>query len=61
VGSNEGDEFIRQMTDFAEAWRGPMPQLVPQIIPGADHFSMRDGLDDPNTDICRLICKTMGT
>jgi arylformamidase len=60
VGSNEGDEFIRQMTDFADTWRGRMPHLVAQIIPGADHFSMRDGLDDPNTDICCLIWKSMG-
>jgi arylformamidase len=61
VGSNEGDEFIRQMTDFANAWRGHMPHLVAQIIPDADHFSMRDGLDDPDADICRLIWKSMGT
>jgi arylformamidase len=61
VGSNEGDEFIRQMTELADAWRRRMPHLVAQIIPGADHFSMRDGLDNPDADICRLIGKTMGT
>ena len=60
IGSNEGDEFIRQMTEFSDAWRGRMPRLVAQIIPGADHFSMRDGLDDRDTDVCRLIWKTMG-
>jgi arylformamidase len=60
VGSNEGDEFIRQMTEFADAWRGRMPHLVAQIIPGANHFSMRDGLDNADTNICRLIWKTMG-
>ena len=60
IGSNEGDEFIRQMTEFADAWRGRMPHLVAQIISGADHFSMRDGLDNPDADICRLIWKTMG-
>jgi arylformamidase len=61
AGSNEGDEFIRQMTDFADAWRRRVPHLVAQVIPGADHFSMRDGLDDCDTDICRLIFKSMGT
>jgi arylformamidase len=60
IGSNEGDEFIRQMTEFSDAWRGRMPQLVAQIIPNTDHFSMRDGLDNPDADICRLIWKTMG-
>jgi arylformamidase len=60
IGSNEGDEFIRQMTEFADAWRGRMPHLVAQIIPNTDHFSMRDGLDNPDADICRLIRKTMG-
>jgi arylformamidase len=59
IGSNEGDEFIRQMTEFSDVWRGRMPHLVAQIIPGADHFSMRDGLDNPDADICRLIWKTM--
>jgi arylformamidase len=61
VGSNEGDEFIRQMTELADAWRRRMLHLVAQIIPGADHFGMRDGLDNPDADICRLIGKTMGT
>ena len=61
VGSNEGDEFIRQMTELADAWRTRMPHLVAQIIPGADHFSMRDGLDNPDANICRLIGKSMGT
>jgi arylformamidase len=60
IASNEGDEFIRQMTEFSDVWRGRMPHLVAQIIPGADHFSMRDGLDNPDADICRLIWKTMG-
>jgi arylformamidase len=61
VGSNEGDEFIRQMTELADAWRRRMPHLVAQVIPGSDHFSMRDGLDNPDADICRLIGKAMGT
>jgi hypothetical protein len=48
------------MINLADAWRGRIPHVVAQIIPGADHFSMRDGLDDPDTEVCRLIWKTMG-
>jgi arylformamidase len=60
VGAKEADEFIRQMTDLADTWHVRMPHVVAQVIPDADHFSMRDGLDDPGTDVCRLIWKTMG-
>jgi arylformamidase len=60
MGAREGDEYIRQHNDLAAAWRPAMPQLVAPIIPNTDHFSMRAALDDPNSDICRLIWKTMG-
>jgi arylformamidase len=60
MGSREGDEYIRQHNDLAAAWRPAMPHLVAPIIPDTDHFSMRAALDDPNSDICRLIWKTMG-
>jgi arylformamidase len=59
AGANEGAEFTRQMAELADAWRGRMPHVVTEIIPGADHFSMRDGLDDPDADISRLIRKAM--
>jgi arylformamidase len=60
IGAREGDEYIRQMTDLAAAWQPHMPHLVSLVIPDTDHFSMRAGLDDPGSDICRLIWKTMG-
>jgi arylformamidase len=60
IGANEGEEYIRQMTDLAAAWRPHMPQLVSMVLPDTDHFSMRAPLDDPNSGICRLIWKTMG-
>jgi arylformamidase len=60
IGAREGDEYIRQMTEFAAAWHPHMPHLVSLVVPDTDHFSMRAGLDDPGSDICRLIWKTMG-
>lgn len=60
MGAREGDEYIRQHNDFAAAWRTAMPHLLAPIIPDTDHFSMRAALDDPASDVCRLIWKTMG-
>jgi arylformamidase len=60
MGAREGDEYIRQHNDFAAAWRPAMPRLVAPIIPDTDHFGMRAALDDPDSEICRLIWKTMG-
>jgi arylformamidase len=60
MGAREGDEYIRQHNDFAAAWQPVMPHLVAPIIPDTDHFSMRAALDDPDSDICRLIWKTVG-
>jgi arylformamidase len=60
IGAREGDEYIRQMTEFAAAWRPHMPQLVSRVLPDTDHFSMRDTLDDADSGICRLIFEAMG-
>lgn len=61
IGDREGDDYIRQMTDLAAAWRKRMPRLVALIIPQTDHFTMRAALDNPNSAICNLIWETMGT
>jgi arylformamidase len=60
VGGDEGDEFIRQATDFAAAWRSPVPQLACTVIPGINHFSMRAALNDAGSDISRLLWREMG-
>lgn len=60
MGAREGDEYLRQHNDLAAAWRPVMPHLVAAVIPDTDHFTMRAALDDANSDICRLIWKTMG-
>ena len=60
VGGDEGDEFIRQATDLAAAWRRPMPQLACTVVPGINHFSMRAALNDAGSDISRLLWREMG-
>jgi arylformamidase len=60
IGDREGDEYIRQMQDFAAAWRPTMPHLATALVPDTDHFTMRAALDNPSSDICRLIWREMG-
>jgi arylformamidase len=60
IGAREGEEYIRQMTDLADAWRPHIPHLVAQVLPDTDHFGMRATLDDSGSSICRLIWQTMG-
>jgi arylformamidase len=59
AGQNEGEEYIRQMNEFAASWRRSMPHLTATIIPATDHFSMRATLDDARSDISRLIRQEM--
>lgn len=59
IGDREGDEYIRQMNEFAAAWRRRMPHLVAAILPATDHFSMRAALNDATSDISRLIWREM--
>jgi arylformamidase len=60
IGQDEGEEYIRQMNEFAASWRRSMPHLTATIIPATDHFSMRAALDDARSDILRLIRQEMG-
>jgi len=60
VGGEEGEEYLRQSRDLAEAWRGEMPNLSTAVLPQTDHFSIRAALDDPGSEVCRLISAQMG-
>lgn len=60
IGANEGDEWIRQMSDLVESWKKALPNIHGEIIPDTDHFSMRAALDDPDSSISRLIWQYMG-
>jgi len=60
IGENEGEEWIRQMNDFADRWRSSMPHVQTRVLPGTDHFSMRAALDDADSSVSRLIREHMG-
>jgi arylformamidase len=60
IGQDEGEEYIRQMNEFAVSWRRYIPHLTATIIPATNHFSMRAALDDAGSDISRLIRREMG-
>ena len=51
IGQEEGEEYIRQLNEFAAAWRRFLPHLTATVIPATNHFSMRAALDDPESDI----------
>ena len=59
IGQDEGEEYIRQLNEFAVAWRPFLPHLTATVIPATNHFSMRAALDDPDSDISRLIRREM--
>jgi arylformamidase len=59
IGQDEGEEYIRQMNEFAAAWRRFLPHLTATVIPATNHFSMRAALDDVDSDISRLIRREM--
>jgi arylformamidase len=59
IGQDEGEEYIRQMHEFAAAWRRFLPHLTATVIPATNHFSMRAALDDAESDISRLIWREM--
>ncbi|MEO9864387.1 MAG: alpha/beta hydrolase [Yoonia sp.] len=51
VGGNERPEFIRQAQLFGRAWSAQGAQITCQINEGRDHFSVIEGLKDPNSRI----------
>lgn len=65
VGADEGDEYLRQSRELAEAWRAfpCRPEVV--VFPNENHFSIRDQLGEPGSRMISLMksawtsCATM--
>jgi arylformamidase len=49
VGALESSEFLRQSKTIAEAWRQGMARTRYEEIAGANHFTVVDALNDPNS------------
>jgi len=58
VGGDESSEFHRQNRLLGERWRGAFAGDLP--MPGANHFSVADGLADPSSALFRGARRLMG-
>ena len=58
-GGNESTEFARQSELFDAAWRaqGNTAELRP--IAGADHFSVINGLEDPQSEVAQWLARRL--
>ncbi|MBV9812000.1 MAG: alpha/beta hydrolase [Acetobacteraceae bacterium] len=54
VGGDEGSEYERQSRAIAAAWNGTW-----QAIPGANHFTVLDGLLDPDSPMVRTAARLL--
>jgi arylformamidase len=54
VGEREGDEYLRQASEFSQAWSGDAdhPRLL--VLPDVDHFSARALLGDAGSQMVAL-------
>jgi acetyl esterase/lipase len=55
VGADERPEFVRQNALLANVWRGLGAATRAVEDPGHDHFSVVDGLTDPDAPITRAL------
>ncbi|MDP2006944.1 MAG: alpha/beta hydrolase [Rubrivivax sp.] len=59
VGLDESDEFLRQNALIRDVW-GPTAVPVCETLPGADHFSIVEGLADPQGRLHELALRLVG-
>ena len=51
VGENETDEYLRHTRLLADAWKDKGFPVKPMILPGHDHFSIMNELNDPASQL----------
>ena len=55
VGENETDEYLRYTHLLADAWKDKGFPVTSMILPGHDHFSIMNELNDPASQLSGLI------
>jgi arylformamidase len=60
VGGLEGPEYLRQTTELAAAWGRHGVNVTVRIMPEIHHFSIVAQLNDPKSELSRLIQAQMG-
>ena len=61
VGGKEGREYLRQSAALVKHWSGlrPKPQL--KVLEDEDHFTIVEQLDDPESEVSRLLLTHMSS
>lgn len=59
VGGDESEEFIRQTRLIREVW-GPSAVPVCETVSGTNHFTVMNGLADPQARLHRLALRLLG-
>ncbi len=59
VGLDESDEFLRQNALIRDVW-GPTAVPVCETVPGANHFTVLNGLADPASRVHSLALRLLG-
>lgn len=59
VGLEESEEFLRHNRLIRDVW-GPTAVPVCETVPGANHFSVLNGLVDPNARLHELALRLLG-
>jgi arylformamidase len=55
VGGDEGAEYHRQSESLVTAWQADSCQAQMQSLPGYNHFSIIEALNDPHHEIVRMM------
>jgi arylformamidase len=58
-GGDETSEFARQAESYHQAWRTAGNQSELRAVPGANHFTVIDGLEDGESEVCRWLAEKL--
>jgi arylformamidase len=59
VGSAETTEFIDQSSELNDKWKNKMQSVEFKLIPGLNHFSIIDSVNETDSLVHQSICKLM--